>query len=393
MKKRRTWLIILLTSIISVSVTASFFLGLSFLQGLQSGSLKREMIWQLIEQQYYKDADREKAQKMAEDFACAGLIYSLEDPYSEYLTAESFEALQDTLSGSYYGIGITVSYDSETGYVMIVSNPFHGSPAAKAGILEGDALIQVDDIIVNNDTLNDAITYMKTPKEDGSPLHITWLRDGKEMSADVYASDVVMESVAYAPYDDILYIQITSFDEQTEPLLEEALASAEQSNISGIVLDLRDNPGGVLESAVSVCDMFLPEGIVMYTEDKYGSKTNYYSEEDHLDLPLVVLVNSGSASASEVVAGALQDYDRATILGETTFGKGIVQAIYSLSDGSAVKLTTSHYYTPSGTCIHGTGITPDETVLLPEGVGSFDPLAFDLETDTQLKRAIEILHE
>ncbi len=393
MEKKHIWRAALIGALVGALI-ASFLLGsLGLILYSHTDNAKLRMIWSMIDSRFYKEASYEEAREMAEDYAAAGMVYSLNDVYSEYITAEDFKELQDSLSGTYYGVGITISYLAETGYVTVVATPFYGSPAAKAGLQSGDCLIAVDDLLITEETMDAAVSYMRTPKEDGTPLHLTWLRDGVEMSADITPTDVVMNSVNVARYQDIAYIQLTGFDELTVDALHQALIGIDKSNTKGLILDLRDNPGGILEVAVAVCDTFLGEGTVMYTQDKYREKEIYTSDKEYFDIPMVVLVNNGSASASEITAGALKDHNRATIIGETTFGKGVVQGIYPLWDGSAVKLTISRYFTPNGVCIDGSGIEPDEVVSLPEGIGSFNPMDFDLSTDTQMKRAIEILRE
>ena len=401
MKQKHVVILILITAILCSAIgSAATAMVLKAHPGTSRTELsndlsdgKLERIWSMVEANYYRDADAKTAYDLALDYACYGLIASLDDPYSEYLTAEEADDLMEGLSGTYYGIGVTISYDKETGYVKVVARPFHGSPAADAGILSGDCLLQVDDIIITQDSMDEAVTYMRTPKEDGKPLHLIWLRDGEQMSADIMPSTVQMESVTYAEYQDIAYIRISSFDYGTTNDFADALSSIDQSRIKGLVLDLRDNPGGIMGTSAEICDLLLPEGTVVYTKDKAGHQETYSSDDSYFDIPMVVLVNGGSASAAEITAGALQAHKRAAIIGEQTYGKGVVQGVYPLPDGSMIKLTCARYYTPADVCIDGVGITPDVEVSLPEDTPSFDPTKFDLTVDTQMAKAIEMLRK
>ena len=393
MKKKHIVLICLLLILVALfsAATGALLTGSYFLSRNVSDH-KINTLWKNVEKYYYEEGvDFSSAYAEAKEASYYALIDSLGDPYSEYLSKEDLKALRESMSGSYFGIGVTIYYNAETGYVTVASEPFQGSPAAAAGIRADDMLIGVDDIQVTKDTMDEAVHYMRTPRQE--TIHVTWLRDGKQMSADILPSDVLIKSVEAGRYEDIAYIRLTSFDENTLEEFTEALRAIPADSTRGLILDLRDNPGGLLETAVDISDLVLPEGIVVYTKDKQGNRQDYRSDADFYDIPMVVLVNGGSASASEITAGALKATGRATLVGTTTFGKGIVQGVYPLSDGSAVKLTTARYFTPDDVCIHGTGIEPDTVVDLPEDAERIDPLEFDLTKDTQMKAAIEILKQ
>ena len=368
---------------------AFLLIGQSNMAGRGEIDAKATYLWKTIDRKYYEDGDREEAFRYAKEAAYYALVDSLGDPYSQYLTKEDLEDLEESLEGAYFGIGVTIYYDNESGYVTVAADPFEGSPAADAGIRKNDKLLSVDEITVTRDTMEEAVRYLRTPR-DGS-IRILWLRGNEQMSADVTPSDVVIKSIQTGRYEDIAYIRITSFDQNTGTEFAEAMEGIPTDSTRGLILDLRDNPGGVMDAAVEVCDQLLPAGIVVYTKDKAGKRMNYKSSAPHYDIPMVLLTNGGSASASEITAGALKSYRRATLVGTTTFGKGVVQGIYPLPDGSAVKLTVSRYYTPDDICIHGTGIEPDVTVELPPDAARINPLDFDLASDTQMKKAIEIL--
>lgn len=390
MKKKHIILgviLLLLVALISASAGALFtFIHLS-IQGPKD--YKLNVLWNNIEKYYYEDGDRTAALHDAQEASYYALVDSLGDPYSEYLSAEDLAALKESMEGSYFGIGVTIYYDESSGYVTVAADPFENSPASLAGILKDDKLIAVDEIQVAKDTMDKAVAYMRTPREE--TIHVMWLRGKEKMEADILPSDVVMQSVQVGQYEDIAYIRLTSFDENTTEEFAQAMKSISSESTRGLILDLRNNPGGLMDAAVNICDLLLPKGVVVYTKNKEGNRQDYTSNDFHYDLPMVVLINDGSASASEITAGALKAFKRATLVGTTTFGKGIVQGVYPLADGSALKLTNARYFTPDDVCIHGTGIEPDVTVELPEDAGSINPLEFDLSKDTQMKQAIDIL--
>ncbi len=296
--------------------------------------------------------------------AIKGMLSEL-DPHSTYLDKDSFDNLQVNTKGEFGGIGIEVS--SENGFVKVVA-PIDGTPAAKAGILAGDLIIQLDKKSLKGSSLDEAIQMMRGPK--GSEVTLTIIRESNKKPLDITVTrdTIKVDSVRSEILDPgYAYIRIAQFQSKTGSDFNRILTELveEQSPLKGIVLDLRNNPGGVLQASVEVADAFMQEGLIVYTKGRLDNTTNQYyaNAGDQSDgLPLVVLINDGSASAAEIVAGALQDQGRAVIMGTRTFGKGSVQTVIPLSEEKAIKLTTALYFTPSGRSIQAQGIAPDIVV-------------------------------
>ena len=324
--------------------------------------------------------------KAMENGIYQGLVDSLQDPYSAYYSAEEMQEQQEKMEGVYYGIGAYVTYDEEMGFARL-GEIFANSPALESGLLEGDLIVKVDGQYTKGMGLDEVVSLIKG--EEGTRVLLTIMREGETEAREIEVErrEVPKQTVSFEMMDNkIAYIRISEFDKVTVDQFTDAMAMAKGSGMLGLILDLRDNPGGNLAAVIDVARQILPKGLVVYTKDKAGKRQDYNCDGDHeLTVPMVVLVNGGSASASEVLAGAVKDYGKGKLLGTTTFGKGIVQKYLAISDGSAVKLTTSKYYTPKGNNIHGIGIEPDET------------LEMDYEEylesgyDNQLERAKEIL--
>lgn len=294
--------------------------------------------------------------------AIRGMLSGL-DPHSTYMNAEEFKELREGTSGEFGGLGIEVSM--EDGFVKVVA-PIDDTPAAKAGIKPGDLIIRLDDTPVKGMSLNDAVDIMRG--EPGSKLLLTIIREGedKPLKVELTRAIIKVESVKKKLLDPGYgYVRITTFQSRTGPDLRKALSELKKENggdLNGLVLDLRNNPGGVLDAAVDVSDAFITKGMIVYTEGRIAdSEQKFHATPDDLlnGAPIVVLVNGGSASASEIVSGALQDQKRAVIMGSKTFGKGSVQTVMPLTNDTAVKMTTARYYTPSGRSIQAEGIVPD----------------------------------
>lgn len=294
--------------------------------------------------------------------AIRGMLAGL-DPHSAYLVPEDYKELQAGTSGEFGGLGIEVGM--EDGFVKVIS-PIDDTPAYHAGVKAGDLVIRLDDTPVKGMALSDAVKIMRG--KPGTDIVLTIVRDGEDRSLNITITRAVIRVTSVKSRmlePGYGYVRISQFQSRTGENLREALAKLEDEadgSLKGLVLDLRNNPGGVLSAAVSVSDAFLTEGIIVYTEGRLDDAKLKFNAKptDILDgAPLVVLVNGGSASASEIVAGALQDHQRAVIMGQKTFGKGSVQTILPMDNGSALKLTTAKYYTPSGVSIQATGISPD----------------------------------
>lgn len=335
-----------------------------------------------INQNYYKEVTNETM----ENGIYKGLISATEDPYSAYYTAEELAEILEQSSGIYSGIGSHIGFDKDLGYSQL-TRIIEGTPAEESGLLAGDYIYKVDGEDMRGVELSDVVAKVKGI--EGTTVTLTIIRDTEELEFEVERRNIESPSVYLEMLDNgIAHIELIAFDQVTTEQFREALDTARENNMTGLILDLRNNPGGNLDTVNDIARMLLPEGLIVYTEDKNGVRNEYTCDgTQEIEEPLVVLVNGYSASASEVLAGAIQDYEIGTILGTTTFGKGIVQKIISLSDGTAVKLTVSNYYTPKGNNIHEIGVIPDEILELDSEAYLLD------ETDNQLNRAIEILSE
>lgn len=339
-----------------------------------------------IKKNYYKDIDNETLNTGL----IKGVVNSLDDPYSEFMTKEELKKFMESTNGKYVGVGLVVS-PGKDGYITVVS-PIKGSPAYKAGIKSGDRIIKVDDVEYSAETMQDAVNKMRG--EEGKTVSITILRDEQKQKK-VNEFKIKRETIKLQTVDgrilekNIGYIAISEFDKPTYDDFMKELEVLKKKGAQKLVLDLRGNPGGLLDVCTKIADVFLDKGTIVYTKYKDGKKDYYYSDEKKEDMPLVVLVNGGSASASEIVSGALKDRKRAKLVGTQTFGKGIVQRLFNLPYETAVKLTISEYFTPNGNNIHKVGITPDVVVELPDNIKGIGPDY--LNEDTQLKKALEIL--
>lgn len=340
----------------------------------------------LINAYYLDEIDAQQI----EDTLYTGMVAGLDDPYSVYYTQEQLESMEEATSGEYSGIGATLSQDPDTKEISVVSC-FDGTPAEEAGLLPGDVITGWNGNPVSDMELSELVSKIKTDPDEHLTLSIE--RDGEELEVELTRRAVEVPTVEYEMLgDQIGYIRLLEFDEVTAQQFEEAMSDLESQGMEKLIIDVRNNPGGVLQTVCDMLDQFLPEGLIVYTEDKNGKRTEYTSDEEHqFTKPLAVLVNGNSASASEIFAGAIQDYGMGTIVGTTTFGKGIVQKIFYLSDGTGLKLTMAKYYTPKGHDIHKKGIQPDVEVELDEDLQNQSSISH--EEDNQLKKAISILQE
>lgn len=317
-----------------------------------------------------------------------GLLQALGDPYSEYYSAQELEALMQQTEGIYFGIGAYISLDTNTSLPKI-SGTISGAPAEKVDLRSNDLIYEVDGVSTYGMTLTEVVSLIKGP--ENTDVVLTIVREGAAdyMDVTVTRARVETRTVEYEMLEDgMAYIQVTEFDEVSITQFGDALTAAKTSGMKGMILDLRANPGGSVNAVVEMCRMILPKGMIVYTENKNGKREEYTCNgANKLDVPLVVLVDMNSASASEIMAGAIKDHGIGTLVGTTTFGKGIVQQIRPLEDGSAVKVTISAYYTPNGNNIHGIGIEPDV-------VCEFDGEAYygsEDHPDNQLEKAKEVL--
>lgn len=342
----------------------------------------------LVQKYYLNEIDTEQV----ENYLYKGMIAGLDDAYAAYYTKEEYQSMMDSTNGSYYGIGVEMSQNMTTG-IITITRVFEGSPAEEAGLLPGDVIYKVQDTEVTGEDLTKVVSMVKGA--EGTTVPISVAREGESdyLTFDVERRTIEISTVEHRMLDgNIGYISIASFDDVTVNQFLTALEDLENQGETALIIDLRNNGGGLVSSAGSILDRLLPEGLIVYTEDKYGNREELKSDaENYFDKPLAVLVNGNSASASEIFAGAIKDYGIGTLVGTQTFGKGIVQKVYPLSDGTAVKLTVSKYYTPKGNNIHGIGISPDVEVELDADVAN--AITIPEEKDNQLQKAVEILTE
>ena len=340
---------------------------------------KMEELNRYIDQYYLFDYEEEDI----ENGIYKGLMAGLGDVYTGYYTPEEYASFMESSNGSYSGIGAVLSQDYKTGIIQVV-RAFAGSPAEEAGLRTGDYLYKVEGEEVTGKDLSLVVTDLKG--EEGTEVHISIMR---ERGSDVIDLTLVRKSIQVPTVeyelleDQIGYIAISAFDDVTDDQFLAALDDLEARGMEKLIIDLRNNGGGLVDVTCTILDYLLPEGLIVYTEDKNGERDEIFSDENCFKGQMAVLVNGNSASASEIFAGAVKDYGVGTLIGTQTFGKGIVQSLFPLSDGSAVKITVSRYYTPAGNNIHGVGITPDIILEYDENA----------EKDNQLQRAIEVLRD
>lgn len=348
---------------------------------------KLNEIYEWMKIYYYEDFDKSDIQGALFD----GLIGGLDDPYSVYYTAEEYKDLMVSTSGEYYGIGAGLQQDPDTMQVTI-TKVYRGTPAEEAGLKNGDILISVEGIDATSMEVSALVQHIRG--EEGTKVNMVIYREstGETLNITAERRNVILPSIEGEMLEDgIGYIQILEFQTNTDEQFEEMILQLKKEGMKGMIIDVRANPGGLLTSVVNMLDYVLPEGLLTYIEDKYGNRQEYRSGATCLDMPIVILVDENSASASEIFAGAMKDYKYATLVGKTTFGKGIVQNIIPLSNGDAIKLTTAKYFTPLGNYIHGTGVAPDVEVDY-EYSGPVDQ-DYDKQYDSQFLKGLEILKE
>lgn len=348
---------------------------------------KINKIENLIDQYYLFDIDKNKQQEGAVE----GYVKALGDPYSEFLTKEEMDSLNQQTEGEYAGVGIVVT-PSETGAITVVS-AIKGSPAFEKGIKKDDIILKINGKDYNASQMNDAVKVMKGKPNTDVKLTIARMENktSKIFDVNITRRMISLTTVNSQKIGDIGYINITQFDRKTDKEFIEQYENLKKQNVKSIVLDLRNNPGGLLDSTVKIADYLLPQGVIVKTVDKNKKEDVQKSDASEQNLPMVVLVNGSSASASEILTGALKDYKKATIVGEKTFGKGIVQTIIPMDKGEGLKLTISEYFSPNGNKIHKQGVKPDVEIKLDEkakGIG----VEF-MNEDNQLQKALEILNK
>jgi len=392
-KSKKTKLIVIIVVLIitniitfTVATTGNFLIGNKLIVTVDSsetaaGIKKLLALKEQIGLEYYKDVDN----TTLIDGAIKGMFDSLGDPYSTYFTSDEFSKYMEMATGVYEGIGVVVTED-EQGVTYVIA-PQKGTPAEAAGIKTGDKIIKVDGEDVTTIGSDAVVAKVKGPAD--TTVNITIARGEEIIEMSLVRKTIEARTVESRVIGDKGYIQISEFTDKTADDFETQLTELMAQNITGLVIDLRSNPGGGVQEAVEIADRILGETMVVYTVDKNGNKTEYKSDgTEQLNLPMVALVDGGSASSAEILAGALQDTGAAQLVGTKTFGKGIVQEIISLTDGGGFKVTNSEYFTPNGNNIHEKGLEPN---IVIEATDFMKNNFFTDEEDVQLQKALQVL--
>ena len=348
---------------------------------------KEEEIYNTIDDYYLNGIDNDKMK----DGIYKGMVDSLGDPYTVYYNSEEYKQFTSSSSGTYSGIGVAVSQNVTTGAITIVKTFKKGS-GEKEGMKPGDVIYKVEGKKIEGLELSKVVSMIKG--EEGTFVKVTVLRDGKEIEFNLERKKLEVDTVNYRMEDrsgkKIGYISVSEFDEVTASQFKNAISELSKEGMEGLVIDLRDNPGGLLDVTCEMLDRMIKKGLLVYTVDKNGNRVDEdATDNDSFDKPVAILVNGNSASASEVFSGAMKDYDAATLVGTRTFGKGIVQSIVPFGDGTAMKVTVSKYYTPNGVNIHGTGIEPDVVVELSKDATKNGK--YERKYDNQLDKALDVV--
>lgn len=360
---------------------------------MTGGSFQRlNSVAYVIDNSYIGEFDK----KAAEEAAIEAYVASIGDPYSVYYDGESAVSFMNTVEGSYVGIGVEIYADPQTKEIVVIS-AYDGSPAKKAGMKSGDVIVAVDGVSYNSDKMNDAVSYMKGMHLDeaaNTELNITVKRDDELIELKMLREEVDLYKIGEKVVgDDILYLRYTGFSAESAEKLGKIIDGADDK-YKGIILDLRENPGGDLDAAIKICDMFLDDGIIMYTEDKSGNRSDKKAHAGSCKLPLAVLTDGGSASASEIVAGCIQARGRGIIIGEKTYGKGVSQMLYAVggnaSENGIVKVTGLKNFRPDGIWLND-AVTPDIEVKNNATLDEYGNIVFDAQGDEPLAKAVEEL--
>ncbi len=398
--KKKILLTAVITAVVTCAVTLAVKTGIDFVGKYTDNDQiylrKLETVEKLLDNSYLYDYDKDELWENA----IKAYVEALGEPYTHYYTPAEFSSYISNIQDGYVGIGVVVGVN-DSNQIEVVS-PYEGGPAYEAGVLPGDIITAVNGTEYSGDKMEEAINIIRNGKK-GETVDLTLLRDGEEILLTVERRDITTDSVYGEMIDDgIGYIRITGFDmasedggQSTSTEFKEKLKTLKDSGMQKLIIDLRDNPGGLLTEVCDIADELLPEGVITYTENKQGNKKYYNSENggEAEDIPIVVLINGNSASASEVLTGALRDRDRAVVVGSRSYGKGIVQDVRTFIDGAGISFTSAKYYTPSGVCIHGEGIEPDVTVELGEEYEGVYASMLSRDEDTQLQKALEIIKQ
>ncbi len=382
---------IMLTICIALCARSCAILYRYYAKGEINYNTKAKLIYDTLKNNYVGDIDK----KDLYEGIYAGMVFNTTDKYSTYIPASAYDDFKQSTSGEYVGIGVVVNPDENNN--ICVRYVFEGTSAEKEGILPGDIITEVDGVQATSENYTDIISLVKGV--EGTRVNVKLYRPEQALTIEksIERQQVNTPTVCYAMLEDkIGYIRISEFDKVTYDQFKAAFDSLNAQGMERLIMDVRNNPGGLLTSVTAILDEFLSEGVITYTEDKKGNKSYEYSTGDGITIPMAVLVNGSSASAAELFSAAVQDRANAQLVGENTYGKGVVQTTFPLTDGSAIKVTTSKYYTPNGVCIDGVGIKPNyEIAANPDFEMPYisKSKAEFAENDIQLKKAIEIIKD
>ncbi len=386
MKNKRITLIGLIFLVVITSITTLLLSGISniWLTGKVYGYTADEMKFinklmaskELLSENFYGEVTDEKIY----DGAMSGMLAALDDPYTSYLDNKQNEELMEITEGKYEGIGVVISASVKEKSDVTIIGIVKDSPAEKAELMLNDKIVAINGEECINLSLTQVAEKMKV--KAGTTIALSIDRDGERLEKNITTEAIVFKSVYSENMNGIGYIQISSFDENTGSEFTDAYNKLREENITGLIVDVRDNGGGIYDEVIKIAKILVPKGLIVYTEDKDGNRKTDNSDGEGIDIPLVVLVNEESASASEILAGAVKDRGCGTLVGKKTYGKGVVQGWYMIGDGTSIKLTIAKYFTPSGVCIQDIGIEPDVEI---ENTSAYK--------DLQLERAIKLLEQ
>lgn len=348
-------------------------------------SSKLSVAQKIVDENYINTYDEQKLT----DSTLNGYIKGLGDKYAQYISPSEMEEFLSMTTGNYKGIGVTVITDANG--LITVTDVSENSPAKKGGIIPGDIIIKAEDTLVNAANYNEALNIIKGVDDNDDNVKITVLRQNTEIEINLVRETIETTYVKEKIIDNVYYISLSSFEGKSNEQFDKAISNAENSKCKGIIIDLRNNPGGTLENVLSISDRILDKGTILTIKSKSEEKVYKAKDDKKCDMPICVLVNNNSASAAEVLTAALKDNKKATVVGTTTYGKGVVQTFFMVDAESLIKMTTAKYYTPSGTCIDGIGITPDIEVELDKKYNSAIISIIEQENDKQLTEALKIL--
>ncbi len=369
--------------ILGVVITAIIFLSFGNMNSFgffESFKVKNKMdtIYNTLDQKYVDEIDK----KDVIDGIYKGMAYGIGDIYTTYLNEDEYQEFLESSQGLFDGIGLEITVNENNNLVIV--GIMENGPSYNSGIMVGDIILKVDGQDIQGLTINDVVKSLKGEK--GTHVNVTVLRpeENKEYTFDIVRNEVKIDTIEKGLFDNIGYIRIIKFGKDTYDDFVKAYNEL-RNECEGLIIDVRDNPGGLFDASDNIADFLLPEGLTVYTVDKNGTREDFYSDKNCIDIPFCMLVNENSASASEILAGAVSDTDAAKLIGKKTYGKGLVQGIFDLNDGTALKITIQKYYTPSGVCIQGKGIIPDYEVENPVGAD------FCTEEDYQFQKALEVI--